>query len=268
LEHLEGRHSSDASLKGDDAAHGHPHLGSACLPLPDQAATLKLTEFRSRSIPFLDTQPRSRCKTSRKGSAGDFTLIAKPADHAGRDELSELLRAVLERAVAELKSGWRLQYDVSRTEGDTLCPSGGVAAILMHAEFGVALVDVVPRIAPVDRPGTPADELRSRLSSGGLKQSLLRKLPIVHLSVTPERMDRLEEILSYAFSWEPPFTSASDTRWMERVAQIVSTAPSKSVQFKPSADPSSSGSAQMRQPFAGRARALRAAGWLLSPGRR
>jgi len=126
-----------------------------------------------------------------------------------------------------LGPGWRLQHDALRTGRDAAAPRAGVSAVLINAELGVALLDVVPRITAGEQPGNPAEELRGQLKAGGLPDALLRSMPIVHLVVTPGRMTRLSEALGYAFSWEPPLSIRPGTNWEDQVVQTVSAAPSE-----------------------------------------
>jgi hypothetical protein len=191
-----------------------------------------------------------------------------PADGAKRDDLAGLLQAALEHAVPTLGPGWRLQYRAPRSGGNAAAPRPGISAVLINAELGVALLDVVPRITAGEQPSKPAEELRGQLKAGGVPATLLRSMPIVHLVVTPGRMTRLSEALRYAFSWEPPLGIPLETKWADRIVQIVSAAPVERAGRIRSADPASPAPASRPGPHSRGTRPPRAAGRFLLPQRR
>jgi hypothetical protein len=193
--------------------------------------------------------------------------MSSPADRANRDDLAALLCAALEQAMTTLGPGWRLHYKTPRHGSDAASSSAGISAVLINAQLGVALLDVAPRITTAEQPGKPAEQLRRELKAGGIPDPLLRKMPIVHLVVTPGRMTRLSAALRYAFTWEPPLSIPPDKKWADRVAQIVSAAPSENPHSPGSTGPASPTLAARARPRPGRTRALRGAGWFPLPER-
>ena len=167
-----------------------------------------------------------------------------------------------------LGPGWRLQHDALRLGRDAAAPRAGISAALINAELGMALLDVVPRIAAAEQAGKPAEQIRGLLQAGGVPDTLLRSMPIVHLVVTPAHMPRLSEALRYAFSWEPPLGIPLETKWAERIVQIVSAAPAERARSPGSADPASPAPAARPGAPSGGSRPPRAASWSLLPERR
>lgn len=194
--------------------------------------------------------------------------MPSPADEANRDDLAGLLHAALEHAVPTLGPGWRLQYKVPRSGGDAATPRPGISAVLINAELGVALLDVVPRITAGEQRGKPAEELRGQLKAGGVPAALRKSMPIVHLVVTPERMARLSEALRYAFSWELPLGIPLETKWADRIVQIVSAEPAERAGHPGSADPASRDPSSRPGPHFRGTRPPRAARRFLLPQRR
>lgn len=131
-----------------------------------------------------------------------FPLNPDPSDEG---------RAALIRTLAALPDDWTLLC--ARRVGDE--PVCAVDAVLIHAEIGLALVD----LAPGD-PAPAVTALRQQLEGEGFAQYFPGDLPIVPLSIPAETLDEAGERLADAFEAAPRL-SITDMDWADAVIELL-----------------------------------------------
>src|SRR5262249_51801707 len=131
-----------------------------------------------------------------------FPLNPDPSDEG---------RAVLTRTLAALPDDWTLLC--ARQLGDE--PSCAVDAVLVHAEIGLALIDLAP-----GEPGAAVAVLREQLEREGFAQYFPGDLPIVALSIPGAAVGEAGERLADAFDAAPRL-SITDVDWADAVIELL-----------------------------------------------
>ena len=124
---------------------------------------------------------------------------------------SDAGRAALIRTLAALPDDWTLLC--ARRVGDGL--QYEVAAVLIHPEIGIALVDVTPA-----DPSDMVDALHRHLDSEGFGQYFSGALPIVAASLAADALDDAGERLAEAFDAAPRL-SITDMDWADAVIELL-----------------------------------------------
>jgi hypothetical protein len=106
--------------------------------------------------------------------------------------------ARIEAALDHMAPGWTLLRDC------VLGPRQMVHYALLHPDIGIALVDLAPGRLP-----EAVASLRRRLDQVGFRMEFGGMPPIVYRSLQPNQIDRLPEVLSWAFGREEPLALRS-----------------------------------------------------------
>jgi len=135
---------------------------------------------------------------------------ATPNDHAD---------AALGRAVAAMHPGWVVLRGC--VLGAEHASPVQVRYALLHAQVGIALLDVVPG------PATPraADCLRQRLDAAGFHVEFGRALPILYLCVPLRALPDTGRLLEHEFGRQPASALPRDGAWVAAVQGVLSAQP-------------------------------------------
>lgn len=135
---------------------------------------------------------------------------AMPNDHAD---------AALGRAVAAMHPGWVVLRGC--VLGAERASPARVRYALLHAQVGVALLDVVPG------PTSPhaADCLRRRLDAAGFHVEFGRALPILYLCVPLRALPDTGRLLEHEFGRQPASALPRDGAWVAAVQGVLSAQP-------------------------------------------
>lgn len=130
-------------------------------------------------------------------------ILPLTAEAGDRDEAQQALIETL----AGLPERWILLRDRPL--------AGGVAALLIHPDIGIALVDV----APCD-PAAAASELQDFLAQERFAEFFPGDLPIVSVSVAEGEIPLVGEHLAAAFEAAPRL-SVGDADWADSVVELL-----------------------------------------------
>src|SRR4051812_24089627 len=133
----------------------------------------------------------------------------------------EYVAAALGKAVAVLQPGWILLRDCVLPAVDGK-PPASIRGLMMHPEFGIAMVDVMPG------PTTPhaADHLRRLLEVGHFPVRHGGYPPIVYFCVPTRVLPELGLVLGYyAFREQGPPDLSGGATWVDTVQDILSAVP-------------------------------------------
>lgn len=139
---------------------------------------------------------------------------------------AEFADAALSKAVAMLRSGWLVLTRCEFGAGPGHPPMQ-VQYALLHAQFGIALVDVVPgRTAP-----GAAECLARHLDAIGFSETYGRNPPIVYVCVPLRAVSDIGLMLEQEFGQQPSFALPADG-WMGAAKNILSAQPQTAPAFQ------------------------------------
>jgi hypothetical protein len=125
--------------------------------------------------------------------------------------------ARLGRTAASMRPGWVLLRRCRLDGGDgDGAPPPRVRFALLHADVGVALLDLAPELTP-----DAAARLRRSLDAARFGAAFPGHLPIVHCVVPADRLHRLGEVLDSAFAMEAPLTLRKGYAWVGFVRRVL-----------------------------------------------
>ncbi|WP_254453460.1 hypothetical protein [Siccirubricoccus sp. G192] len=116
---------------------------------------------------------------------------------------------------APLPSGWLCLQDCNIS--GVLNRPAPMRYVLLHAEIGIALLDV----APAETQDAEAI-LRHRLTAARFEGIFSGHLPVVHLRIAPEDLPNIDSLLGEAFAALPPLSVPGGDAWVSVVRRALS----------------------------------------------
>ncbi|MFC7473516.1 SH3 domain-containing protein [Dankookia sp. GCM10030260] len=141
-----------------------------------------------------------------------------------RERLYQLEKPILSRDAAAMAApngpvippGWigLEQCNLSSVQGQVL----RVPHVLLHPEIGVALIDIAPGESVGAEPA-----FRTRLEAARFAAIFPGQLPVVHLQLQPEELDRLDTLLPQSFATLPVLNLPGGDGWVSVVRRALAS---------------------------------------------